>query len=123
LATLRLDGSPRVSGIEVQIADGEAVIGMMPGSAKLRDVRRDRRVALHALSDDPPEGDASAWAGDVKIGGSVVELPDAKHPGEPTNRFRIDIDDVVLTRIGEPADHLVITWWRAGEGLTTRRRD
>ncbi|HEX9123529.1 MAG TPA: pyridoxamine 5'-phosphate oxidase family protein, partial [Actinomycetota bacterium] len=34
LATLRLDGSPRISGIEVELADDGPWLGMMPGSRK-----------------------------------------------------------------------------------------
>jgi hypothetical protein len=33
LATLRADGSPRISGIEVEFSDGEIFLGMMPDSA------------------------------------------------------------------------------------------
>ena len=46
-ATLRKDGSPRISGIEVEFADGELFLGMMPGSRKLDDLERDPRLALH----------------------------------------------------------------------------
>ena len=31
LATLRRDGSPRISAIEAQVAGGEVTMGMMPG--------------------------------------------------------------------------------------------
>ena len=55
LATLRRDGSPRISGIEVEFADGEAVLGMMPGSVKADDLRRDPRLGLHSASEDPPD--------------------------------------------------------------------
>ena len=41
LRTIRPDGSPRLSGTEVRIADGEVTLGMMPRSRKLADVRRD----------------------------------------------------------------------------------
>jgi len=34
LATLRRDGSPRISGIELAFVDGNVVMGMMPGSVK-----------------------------------------------------------------------------------------
>ncbi len=54
LATLRKDGSPRISGIEVEFADGELFLGMMPGSLKLRDLERDPRLALHSPTEDPP---------------------------------------------------------------------
>ena len=107
LATLRRDGSPRVSGIEIAFEGGEVRLGMMAGSVKLRDVRRDPRIAVHATSDDPPEDDASSWAGDAKIAGRAVELAE-------TERLRIDIEEVVLTRIGDPADHLLIESWHPG---------
>ena len=73
LATLRRDGSPRISGTEAQFVDDELVLGMMPGSLKARDLLRDPRMALHSPSIDPPEGDPSAWGGDAKIAGVAVE--------------------------------------------------
>jgi hypothetical protein len=40
LATLRRDGSPRISGTEVEFTDGQVWLGMMPGSLKALDLRR-----------------------------------------------------------------------------------
>ena len=37
IATLRSDGSPRISGIEADFAEGRVSLGMMPGSLKARD--------------------------------------------------------------------------------------
>lgn len=54
LATLRRDGSPRVSGIEVDFADGELWIGCLRRSRKALDLLRDARFALHSGSVDPP---------------------------------------------------------------------
>ena len=56
LATLRRDGSPRISGSEAAFVDGELTFGMMPGSMKLLDVRRDPRIAMHSPTIEPPEG-------------------------------------------------------------------
>jgi hypothetical protein len=53
LATLRRDGSPRISGIEATIADGELWLGMMPASLKALDLRRDPRLALHSPTVEP----------------------------------------------------------------------
>lgn len=55
LATLRRDGSPRISGTEVVFDDeaGEIYLGMMPGSVKALDLRRDPRLALHSPTVDP----------------------------------------------------------------------
>lgn len=122
LATLRKDGAPRISGIEVQFADGELWLGMMPGSLKAADVRRDPRLALHSASVDPVEGDESGWAGDAKLAGRAVEVTDRAAPGPEGHRLRVDITEVVLTRIGTPADHLVIESWHEGRGLQSRQR-
>jgi Recombinase len=48
VATLRHDGSPRISGTEVSFDSGELSLGVMPGSVKALDLRRDARMALHA---------------------------------------------------------------------------
>ena len=48
IATLRADGSPRISGIEVEFDDGELTFGSMPGARKGADLVRDPRFALQA---------------------------------------------------------------------------
>ena len=129
LATLRRDGSPRVSGIEAELTDGELWLGMMAGSRKAMDLRRDPRLALHSASEDPPADDPSAWAGDAKMAGRAVEVDDpallerlGAGEGGGAHLFRVDLTEVVHTRVGEPADHLVIEVWREGTGLRRLRR-
>jgi hypothetical protein len=121
LATLRRDGSPRISGIEATFADGEVWLGMMPDSVKLRDLQRDPRLALHSASEDPPETDAGTWLGDAKIAGTAVAA-DNHGSASAGTRFRIDINEVVLTTIGKPPDHLVIESWHPDRGLSRRKR-
>jgi hypothetical protein len=117
LATLRRDGSPRISGTEVQFDDdGEIYLGMMSRSVKALDLRRDPRLALHCPTEDTPEGDPGSWLGDGKLAGLAVEVPRPDGSGEG-HRFRIDITEVVLTTVGTPADHLVIRSWHPGRGL------
>lgn len=119
LATLRRDGSPRISGTEVEFAeDGNVYLGMMPGSRKALDLRRDPRLALHCPTEDAPEGDASAWIGDGKIAGRGVEGPESGEEGG--HRFRIDITEVVHTAVR--GDVLVIRSWHPDRGLQTRER-
>lgn len=117
IATVRKDGSPRVSGIEANFDGGEICVGVMPGSVKARDLRRDPRVALHSGTEDPLEGDAMAGrVVDAKLAGRALEVPTADE--EPSgHRFRIDVTEVVLVTISDPADHLVIETWRADRGL------
>jgi hypothetical protein len=130
MATLRKDGSPRISGIEATFADGELWFGSMPGALKALDLRRDPRFALHGPSVDPDQDDPAAWGGDAKLSGLAVEVTDPARAeaalraigADPeahreSHMFRADIREVVLTRVGEPGDHLVIELWREGEAL------
>jgi hypothetical protein len=122
LATLRTDGSPRISGIEVEFADGEIFLGMMPGSRKLRDLERDARLALHSPTDDPPPGDARGWAGEAKLAGTAHEVDFADSPVAGGRRFRIDISEAVLTHLNEAGDKLVVESWHPGKGTQRLER-
>ena len=108
LATLRREGAPRISGTEVRFEDGELWIESMPDARKALDLRRDPRLALHSPSEDPPEDDPSAWSGDAKVAGTAVETR--------PYLFRIEVTEVVLIRVGDPADHLTIETWHPDRG-------
>ena len=124
MATLRADGSPRISGTEVQLDDDELRIGSMGGAVKARDLQRDGRVAVHSPTVDPPEGDEASWAGEAKVSGRAVELPADELDGAPpgSHAFRIDLLEVVHTRVSAAGDGLVITSWHAGRGVQERVR-
>jgi hypothetical protein len=119
MATLRKDGTPRISGTEVELSDGQLWIGSMPGALKALDLRRDPRVALHSPTVDPPEDNPSDWAGEAKIAGLAVEVG-AADPGESAHRFRIDIVEAVLTRVS--GDSLVVQSWHPGRGVEEQAR-
>lgn len=127
LATLRRDGSPRISGSELRIADGEVTLGMMGGSVKLADVRRDARVALHSPTLEPPPGDPGAWPGEAKLAGRLVEIGHPEgHPPDAAS-FRLDIAEAVLTYVTSstpdgPVDLLVVESWHPGVGHRRRTR-
>ncbi|HEY2272798.1 MAG TPA: pyridoxamine 5'-phosphate oxidase family protein, partial [Jatrophihabitantaceae bacterium] len=72
IATVRADGSPRISGIEVQFEDGELVFGSMSNARKGADLRRDPRFALHGATIDPVDGQEAKWPGEVKISGRAI---------------------------------------------------
>jgi hypothetical protein len=125
LATVRADGSPRISGIEPLFAGEHLWLGMMGGSRKGADLVRDPRFALHSATVDK-----AVTAGDAKVVGSVVEATDAGDHAEfleaftaatgsppppgPLVLFRADVREISLLR---PAgDHLDIRWWREGVG-------
>ncbi len=115
LATLRRDGAPRISGTEVEFSDGEAWLGSMWRAVKALDLQRDPRFAIHSGSPDP-----AGWRGDAKIAGTVE---DVTAPGATSHRFRLDVSELVVVRLGEPADHLLIEAWHEGRGVSSRRRD
>ncbi len=119
LATLRKEGSPRISGIEVEFAEGELFLGMMSGSLKLRDLERDPRLAIHSPTEDPPDGSPQGWPGEAKVAGLAVAVDAPHSPFAGGRRFRLDITEAVFTHLNEAGDQLVVESWHAGRG--TRR--
>lgn len=126
LATLRRDGSPRISGSEIIFADGEMWFGSMWQAVKALDLRRDPRFALHSASD----GDD--FQGDAKVAGRVEEVTSdavkeavvqGNAPPGPMHLFRADIAELVVISLGgDPPDHMVIDAWHAGRGVSRRKR-
>ncbi|MFJ4472146.1 pyridoxamine 5'-phosphate oxidase family protein [Streptomyces sp. NPDC089424] len=126
LATLRKDGAPRTTGIEVRFLAGELWLGMMPDSLKALDLRRDARFALQA---NPGEG-TSMGGGDVRVAGRAVEVEDdatkARYheevePPEPFHLFRTELTEVVRTYV-EDDRYLVVQIWQPGSPLRTLKR-
>jgi hypothetical protein len=123
IATVRRDGAPRISGTELRFVDGEVTFGMMGGSMKLLDVRRDPRIAVHSPTVEPPADAPEKWPGDAKLAGLAVEVTAAPEPTVAgAGSFRIDLTEVSLTYVGVPADHLVIESWDAVHGYRRRVR-
>jgi Pyridoxamine 5'-phosphate oxidase len=125
LATVRRDGSPRLSGLEPLFTPGDLWFGMMSQSRKGADLRRDGRFALHSATTDK-----QVAAGDAKLSGRAGPVTDEAHkaafrrdferatgappPEGPFELFRADVSEMSLLR---PAgDHLDIWWWRDGVG-------
>jgi hypothetical protein len=133
LATLRADGSPRVSGTEATFRGGELWLGMMDRSVKALDLLADPRLALHSAPID-----AELKLGDAKLAGRAVEETDPEvirrfaaasaeehggvEPPSPFHLFRVDVGEVVLVRIGDPPDHLVIESWSPAAGYRRTER-
>jgi hypothetical protein len=120
LATLRRDGSPRISGTEVEFADGQVVLGSMPDALKGKDLKRDPRFALHSPSVDPPEANPSDWAGEAKLAGTARYDGALAAGGPEGDRFLLDLTEVVFTRV--VGDQLEIRSWHEGRGEQVRRR-
>ena len=122
MATVRADGSPRISGIETVFEDGELVFGSMANARKGADLRRDPRFALHSATIDPVEGSEAQWPGEAKIYGRAVAAGPIDE-GPDGDLFRADIAEVVHTHLNEEATMLVVEWWTPEHGLRTMERE
>ena len=126
LATLRRDGSPRISGIECDFLDGELRFASMAGARKLDDLRRDPRLAIHGPTVSPEIGRESHWPGEAKIHGRAVPalVAAATDDDSPDGvAFTVDVEEVVITRLNEEANKLVVESWTPRHGLRVFERD
>ncbi|HTI32966.1 MAG TPA: pyridoxamine 5'-phosphate oxidase family protein [Miltoncostaea sp.] len=124
IATLRADGSPRISGTELRFADGDLWFGSMYRSNKALDLLRDPRFALHSGSDEP-----DVWTGDATVSGTVEEADAARmgdiyeeSPPGPAHLFRADVTEVTVVTLAEARDHLILESWVEGRGYRRRTR-
>jgi hypothetical protein len=128
MATLRKNGSPRISGIEASFADGELWLGGMWKSLKFLDLLRDARLALHCAPVDPETSSNAGDLVDVKLAGSAVIVDPktverfAEAEPESMHLAKVDVTEVVSIRIGDPADHLVIDSWNTERGFRSEKR-
>jgi hypothetical protein len=119
LATLRRNGSPRVSGTEVDFNGPDLSFGSMLNAVKAFDLQRDGRCAIHAH----PSAE-----GDAKVAGIAREVTGAAKNayvtgGEPPggfHAFRLELHEAVITAV--EGDELVLRFWRPGPGVRTIRR-
>lgn len=127
IATLRSDGSPRISGIECEFADGELRFGSMLDSRKGADLARNPRFALHGPTFHPEEGKENEWPGEAKVAGLAqligpIEATDPEAPPEGV-MFVADITEVAITGLNADATRLVVEWWTPEAGLRRIERD
>jgi len=126
LGTLRADGAPRLTGLEVHFGEGELWLAMMPDSRKADDLRRDPRFALHSAPD------VALVDGDAKVGGRAELVTDAATVARFVERlpmelppsgmalFRADLTEASLARVEDA--FMVIDLWHPGEGTRQVRR-
>jgi Pyridoxamine 5'-phosphate oxidase len=118
LGTIRADGRPRISPCEPYVVDGELLLGMMWRSKKALDLLRDPRLTLAT-----PRADREGADGDLKLYGTVSEVPDARRrtgyadataaridwrPTEPYHLFAADIESAGFISFG--TDRRLMRW-------------
>ena len=116
MATLRGDGAPRLSGMEVPIRDGHLWLAMDTTSRKTADLLRDPRFSMHSAPDAEDLG-----RGDARVEGRAMPadrteisrfLEGHRFPVDDTSTmtlFTTDITRVVLARV-EDRRLLVMSW-------------
>jgi hypothetical protein len=126
LGTLRADGAPRLTGLEVHFGEGELWLAMMPDSRKADDLRRDPRFALHSAPD------VELVDGDAKVGGRAVLVTDEPTIARFVERlpmdlpesgmalFRAELTDASLARVED--DLMVLDIWHPGQAPRQVRR-
>lgn len=120
LATLRRDGSPRLSGITVSFREGHLWFGSAPGSLKASDLVRDPRLSLHSapLSETLDGGDA-------RVDGRARRLdPGSTRGWWPDDlageAFSVEVSRVHMVEVD--GRELKITVWEPGRPLRIVRR-
>jgi hypothetical protein len=127
IATLRSDGSPRISGIECEFNEGDLRFGSMTGARKGADLKRDPRFALHGPTFHPEEGKEGEWPGEAKISGRAIpaapSTPEEEAEPPDGEMFVADITEVVITGLNAEATRLVVESWTPERGLRRVERD
>jgi hypothetical protein len=128
LATVRVDGAPRLCGTEVRWWGSDLFLASMADSWKSRDLFRDGRLLLHSGTVDPP-----AWSSDARIGGRALAVPDSatkdgyavaleQAPPGPFDLFRVEVTELVLVALAPSQEDLVVTSWQPGSGVRVVQR-
>jgi hypothetical protein len=131
VATIRRDGTPRISPVEPFVLDGELWLSMMRGSTKARDLLRDPRILVHSVITTRDGGE-----GEFKVRGSARPEadPDVHQryaaavwdslgwrpvPGE-FHLFAVEIDDITFIRYDDATGDQFVTRWPSGGEFVRR---
>jgi Pyridoxamine 5'-phosphate oxidase len=127
IATLRADGSPRISGIECEFTDGDLRFGSMSGARKGADLERDPRFALHGPTFHPEAAKEKDWPGEAKVAGRAVRSDQGATDGGSDEAdgemFIADISEVVITGLNADGTKLVVESWTQDRGLRRVERE
>ena len=131
VATIRRDGTPRLSPVEPFVLDGDLWLSMLLGSLKATDLHRDPRVLVHSVVTGPNGED-----GELKLRGTAVAADDhdiqqryadavaAALPWSPEvgrfHLFRIDVEDVTFLRYDNATGDQFLTRWPAASETVRR---
>lgn len=123
VATLRRDGSPRISPVEPYLVLGRLLLGMMSRSGKAADLLRDSRCSVHSSVSD-----VNGSEGEFQLHGRgvLVESDDIRHgdysawwhslPREACRLFSVDIDSATFVDWDIQKGEMRVKRWSADSG-------
>jgi hypothetical protein len=128
LATLRRDGSPRISPVEPYLAEGHLLFGAMAWTLKVRDLERDARCTLHSAITGPNERE-----GELKLYGRAIEADDEVRAAcgdgwwteasrESARVFWLSIEEAAFVTWDYAGGEMTLRRWTPRIGLRTTRR-
>ena len=129
VGTVRRDGAPRISPVEVHIVHGRLMLVMVAGSWKARDLARDPRVTLQS-----PVPNAADPGVEVKVRGRVTAVEEeqraatadaveARSGWRPQVSWRfVAVDVEAVAALAWEHGEMVLTRWDREAGLRDPER-
>jgi hypothetical protein len=128
LATLRKDGSPRISPVEPYLTEGHLLFGATSWSSKMRDLLRDPRCVLHSAISGPDTGE-----GELQLYGRAIEAEDRirnsceggwwlERPPDVATVFAFSIEQATFISWDLGRGEMRVRRWSPRHGLTENRR-
>ncbi len=131
VASIRKDGTPRLSPVEPFVHDGELWLSMMLGSRKAADLHRDPRLLIHSIVTSP-----NGEEGEVKLRGTAQPRDDpesqqryadavsAALPWSPDvgkfHLFAVDIEQATYIRYDNATGDQHLAIWPPGKEFVRR---
>jgi hypothetical protein len=127
-ATVRADGSPRISPIEPYLSQGQLLFGSMSWSVKTRDLLRDPRCVLHSAITAPDNGE-----GELKLYGRAGEVDDEIRAGclegwwqeraaNAATVFALNIEQATFVSWDTAHGEMTVRRWSPGRGVSETSR-
>lgn len=131
VATLRRDGSPRVSPVEPLFWQDDLWLSMGLGSRKARDLVRDPRLLVHSVVTNP-----SGTEGEYKLRGRAIGVDDVGVQTEfcrevaerlgwtpevgKFHLFRVDVEDITFIHWDDATNDQFVARWPDGVEFVRR---
>jgi hypothetical protein len=128
LATLRKDGSPRISPVEPYLSQGHLLFGAMSWSLKAHDLLRDSRCVLHSAITGPDNGE-----GELKLYGRAIKADEqlrdncqgwwSERPSGAAIVFALEVEQAAFISWNTERGQMIVQRWSPHRGYSKRTRE